>query len=58
MVVNSEQIQFHQKGRVEAKEGPLSQTRALICVEGMSPILNSRRSPGAYLIFLADHGWA
>jgi len=56
MVVNSEQIQFYQKGRVEAKEGPLSQTRALICVEGMSPILNSRHSPGAYLIFLADHG--
>jgi len=35
--VNSEQIRFHQKGRVEAEERPLSQARALICPEENSP---------------------
>jgi len=37
MVVNSKQIRFHQKGRVQAEEGPLSQARALICPEGNPP---------------------
>jgi len=32
-VVNSEQIRFHQNGRVEG-DGPLSQARYLICSEG------------------------
>jgi len=34
---NSGQIWFHQKGRVEAEEGPLSQARTLICPEGNAP---------------------
>jgi len=36
VVINSEQIRFHQKRRVEAEEGPLSQVRAFICPEGNS----------------------
>jgi len=36
MVVNSEQILFHQKGRVEAEEESLSQARAFICPEGIT----------------------
>jgi len=33
MVVNSEQIRFHQKGQVETEERPLSQSRIFICSE-------------------------
>jgi len=36
MMVNSEEIRFHQKGRVEAEEEPLSQAR-VICPEENSP---------------------
>jgi len=37
MVVNSEQIRFDQKKRIEAEERPLNQTRALIYSKENSP---------------------
>jgi len=38
VVVNSEQIRFDQKGRVEAEEeGALSQARTFICLEANPP---------------------
>jgi len=41
MVVNSEQIRFYQKKRIEAEERPLGKARALICPKGNPPGRNA-----------------